>query len=125
MFLVEPESGQRCHYRSAGALGAAIRRRELGPQARIFHQTANRWLPITVHPEYRKAEADWEEVNARRWHQRQWTFLAERPDGAPDAMFAPIPAHPASTLVLIPGGSGSSWLGLALRRLLQLARSGI
>ena len=47
MFLVEPRAGERCHYPSARALSAAIRRGELGPHARIFHQTTSRWLPIS------------------------------------------------------------------------------
>jgi hypothetical protein len=125
MFLVEPKSGQRWHYESARALGAAIRRGELSPQARIFHQAANQWLPITVHPEYTKAKRDREEGSAHTWQQRQWTFLAERPDASPDAMFTPIPAQTASTLVPIPGRPEPSWLGLAFQRLLQLARCGI
>ncbi|MGH7516700.1 MAG: hypothetical protein ACREOC_04420 [Gemmatimonadales bacterium] len=125
MFLVEPESGQRCQYGSAGALSAAIRRGELGPRARIFHRTTQRWLPITVHPEYRRAESAREETSARQWRERPWTFLAERPvEEAPADTFQPIPARSSSTLVLIPGGSEPSWLGSALRQLLRLGRLG-
>ncbi|MGH7630269.1 MAG: hypothetical protein ACREOF_13000 [Gemmatimonadales bacterium] len=121
MFLVEPESGQRCHYRSAGALGAAIRRGELGPQARIFHQTTNRWLPITVHPEYRKVESAREEAYGQQLRDRPWTFLAERPvEEPPTDTFRPIPTTSSSTLVLIPKGGQRSWLG-ALRWLLPFA----
>ena len=118
MFLVEPESGQRWQYGSAGALGAAIRRGELGPRARIFHRTTKRWLPITVHPEYRKVESAREEAYGQQWQDRQWTFLAQRPIGElPTDTFQPIPARPSSTMVLIPDGGQRSWLG-ALRRLL-------
>jgi hypothetical protein len=121
MFLVEPKSGQRCHYGSARALGAAIRRGELGAGARIFHQRTNRWLPITVHPEYRRAAADREERTAAQWRERPWTWLAERPvhDAVADT-FQPIPNRSSSTLVLLPPRGGRSWLG-TLRRLLPFA----
>ena len=123
MFLVEPEAGQRSHYQSAEALGAAVRRGELGPQARIFHQTTRRWLPITVHPEYRRAEFDREERRAEQWRDRQWTFFAERPvEDARAEPVRPIPTRSSSSLVLIPSGPDRSWLGSAFRQLLRLAR---
>jgi hypothetical protein len=75
MFLVEPEEGLRWQYGSAGALGDAIRRGELGPRARIFHRARRQWLPITVHPEYRKAESSWVESSGGEWRERRWTFL--------------------------------------------------
>jgi hypothetical protein len=78
MFLVEVAEGRRNHYPSAHALGAAIRCGELGPQARIFHQSSSQWLPITVHPEYRRAETEWEEDVARRWRARGWTFFSDK-----------------------------------------------
>jgi len=126
MFLVEPESGQRCHYVSARALGAAIRRGELGPQAQIFHQTSNQWLPITVHPEYRRAESDWEESSARQLRARRWTFFSEPPleDDRPVAGSQPLD-YPGMVPLLVPSETETSWLGSAVRHLLQLARPGI
>ena len=126
LFLVEPESGQRCHYSSARALGVAIRRGALGPQAQIFHQTSNRWLPITVHPEYRRAELDWEQRSARQLRGRRWTFLSEPPvekDGP--VADSPPPDYPGMVPLLVPGEHEASWLGSAVRHLLQLARPGI
>jgi hypothetical protein len=121
MYLVEPESGQRCHYQTARALGAAIRRGELTPRAKIFHQTSSQWLPITVHPEYRRAEADWDHRSVRRLSMRAWTFL-------PDASHRddPVPSGAADEqgLMLIPGDGEPSWLGTAFRHLLHLARPG-
>lgn len=121
MFLVEPAEGRRCSYRSAGALGDAIRRGEVGPQARIFHRTTQRWLPITVHPEYRKVESAREAVN-NQWREWEWTFLAQRPTYEPEApaaagTFRPIPRRSSSSMVLMPDSGRRSWLG-ALRRLL-------
>ncbi|HET8625152.1 MAG TPA: hypothetical protein VFM14_16435 [Gemmatimonadales bacterium] len=123
MFLVEPRSGERWHYRSADALGAAIRRGELGPGARIFHQTTNRWLPITVHPQYRLAESERLEA-ARGWAQREWTFLSERPSSSSEHLFASIPTSPVRrpNIVLSPAKPTPSRFGLALRRVLQFAR---
>jgi hypothetical protein len=125
MFLVEPESGQRCHYVSARALGVAIRRGDLGSQAKIFHQASNQWLPITVHPEYRRAESDWEESSARQLRRRRWTFLS----GPPHETDRPVPGsqppdYPGMVPLLVPGEHEKSWLGSAVRHLLQLARPG-
>jgi hypothetical protein len=123
MFLVEPESGPRCHYASSRALGAAIRRGELGPKARIFHQATSQWLPITVHPEYRKAESEWEQANARRMSGRQWTFLTAPPET--DTLDSASPSgQTAAGPMLIPGDGEPTWLRSAFRHLLQLARAG-
>ena len=124
MFLVEPASGRRCSYRSAGALGEAIRRGEVGPEARIFHKTTQRWLPISVHPEYRKVESDREALNSQ-WREWEWTFLARRPIYRPEppvpvGTFSPIPRRSSSSMVLMPGAGRRSGLG-ALRRLLPFS----
>jgi hypothetical protein len=124
MFLVEPHSGQRSHYSSAQALGAAIRRGELGPQARIFHQASNQWLPITVHPEYRRAESDWEQGSIHRLRTRGWTFFPDQPmENDPLSAIAASPEQPPRQApVLIPGDEQQSWLGSAVRHLLHRAR---
>jgi hypothetical protein len=123
MFLVEPVSGRTCSYRSAGALGEAIRRGEVGPRARIFHRTTQRWLPITVHPEYRKVESDREMLNSR-WRDWEWTFLAQRPMPEPEQQaapgaFRPIPRRSSSDMVLMPEAGRRSWFR-ALKRLIPL-----
>ena len=126
MFLVEPASGQRCQYPSAQALGAAIRRGELGPQALIFHKTRNRWLPITVHPEYRKVETELGPENVQRLRSRFRTPLwgATR-EGDAQAPSAPPGPEPPRMPFLIPGDGEPSWLGSAFRHLMHLARSGM
>lgn len=125
MFLVEPESGRRCHYSSARALGDAIRRGELGPQARIFHQTASQWLPITVHPEYRRVETEWEQGSIRRLKGRGWTFFPETsPESDPLLAVAPRPEQRPAP-VLIPGDGEPSWWTSAWRNLRQLAKPGV
>jgi hypothetical protein len=121
MFLVEPVTGRTYSYRSADALGEAIRRGEVGPRARIFHQATKQWLPITVHPEYRKVESARETLNTQ-WRQWEWTFLAQRPEPEPEhqvapGTFRPIPRRSSSDMVLMPGAGRRSWFG-ALKRLL-------
>ena len=123
LFLVEPESGQRCHFSSARELGAAIRRGELGPQARIFHQASSQWLPISVHPEYRKAESELEEGSARQLRARRWTFLSA-PSGEAERPATTAPDYPGMVPIMVPGESETSWLGSAVRHLLQLGRPG-
>ncbi len=125
LFLVEPESGQRCHYSSARELGVAIRRGELGPQAKIFHQKSSQWLPISVHPEYRRAESESEEGSARQLRERRWTFLSEPPaESDRPAAGSTTPDYPGMVPIMVPGEGETSWLGSAVRHLLQLARPG-
>jgi hypothetical protein len=113
MFVVEPGTGKSRGYANAHELGAAIRRGELGPQARIYHRATDRWLPITVHPEYRRAAAEREEMGALTLQQRQWTFLTDahsevEPGGRMSDRTAPA---------LIPGDRPPSWFGSTMRRL--------
>ena len=122
MFLIEPESGQRCHYTSVRALGRAIRRGEIGPTARIFHQASSQWLPITVHPEFRRAESEWEESSARDLQGRQWTFFSER--GKAEEPAAKGTPSPVSVPMLVPDEHEPSWLGSAFRNLFHLSRHG-
>jgi hypothetical protein len=126
LFLVEPESGHRCHYSSARELGVAIRRGELGPQAKIFHQKSSQWLPISVHPEYRRAESDCEEGSARQLRARRWTFLSEPPAMSDrPAARSTTPDYPGMVPIMVPGEAETSWLGSAFRHLLHLGRPGI
>lgn len=120
MFLVEAGSGTNKGYPTAKDLGAAIRRGELGPQARIYHRSTDRWLPITVHPEYRKAAAEREELSGRQLRGRKWTFL-EGARGA-DPSSDQAAGDPASGPQLIPGDPSPSWLGSTVRRIRGLGQ---
>lgn len=126
MFLVEQDSGQRRHYTSARALGTAIRRGELGPQARIFHQASNQWLPITVHPEYQRAEEEWERISVSRLRHRGWTFFPSTAatQAGEDPLLALTPPEPRAP-ALIPGDGEPSWWGTAFQRLFHLTRPGV
>ena len=117
MFLVEPASGRPKAYGSVHELGAAIRRGELNAQARIFHRATARWLPITVHPEYRRVAAEHERRSAAALQMRQWTYLSGEP--APPE----LPADPPR----VDGSAAEqqrecSWLGTTVRRLRNIAQ---
>jgi hypothetical protein len=125
MFLVEVAEGRRNHYSSARALGAAIRCGELGPGARIFHAASSQWLPITVHPEYRRAESEWEEEVARRWRARGWTFFSDKTAGEDRVEPTPVAAAEPARAAQSDGMSAKAQgfrLGPAVRRLLHRDR---
>jgi hypothetical protein len=120
MFVVEPGAGKTKEYPSARELSVAIRRGELGPQARIYHRSTSQWLPITVHPEYRKIAAEREQMSVLELQARHWTFLPDtRPAHAGGTW---RPSRSESAPMLIPGDPEPSWLGTTFRRLRNLAR---
>jgi hypothetical protein len=74
MYLVDLGSGKHELYRSQEELAAAIRKGDVGPQSRIYHRSSCTWLPITVHPEFKRFAA--ERASSKTW-RRQWTFLRD------------------------------------------------
>lgn len=81
MYLVEIESGREALYDSVNALAAAVRRGEVGPQARIFHRTTSRWISITLHPVFKKAAAARDSEPLPPLARSQWTFFGTEPKG--------------------------------------------
>jgi hypothetical protein len=121
MFVIQLESGQTRGYTTAEELRAAIRRGELGPSSQVYHRTSDRWLPLSVHPVYRRVEAEHLEASAKQLQRRHWTFLpreaqAEQPDqaqaagSADGASLSPTPAGE-------PTQAKSGWVRSTLRRL--------
>jgi hypothetical protein len=121
MFVVEPGAGKTKLYSSAQEFGAAIRRSELGPEARIYHRSTGRWLPITVHPEYRKIAAEREQLSALELQARQWTFLPDTRPGCATMGEPRRPSPSATGPVLFAGDPEPSWLGTTFRKLRNLA----
>jgi hypothetical protein len=87
MYLVELCPGREELYKSADELTAAIRRGEVDSHSRIFHRATAKWVPITVHPQF-KANAPAASARAARAAaprseplppppRRAWTFLPE------------------------------------------------
>jgi hypothetical protein len=111
MYLVDLGFGEETLFRSGNELAEAIRRGIVGDQSRIYHRARATWLPITVHPEYRRITA---EHPAAASSQRQWTFMrAEEADTIP----APVPGPPTQEVIVMPQTT-RSWrrsLGSALR----------
>jgi hypothetical protein len=82
-------------------------------------------LPITVHPEYRQAESEWEQGSIHRLRTRGWTFFPEQPAESDPLLAIAPPPEPAPGPVLIPGDGEPSWLGSAFRHLLHRTRSSV
>ena len=96
MYLIEIHPGTEILYHSVDELRAAIHSGEVTSQARIYHRNSAMWVPITVHPEYKKATADGEPLGLPRIKRKRWTFFAsheaEEPPEAP-----PAAGNPAET----------------------------
>lgn len=81
MFLVEIETGREALYDSVNDLAEALRRGEVGPQARIFHRASSSWISITLHPEFKKAAATRAREPLPPLARSQWTFFGVEPKG--------------------------------------------
>jgi hypothetical protein len=77
MYLVELEPGREQLYQSVEALASAIRRGEVGPEARIYHRASSTWLSITVHPAYKKIATP--QATPSPPARRRWTFFGLEP----------------------------------------------
>jgi hypothetical protein len=55
MYRIELSPGEQTAFRSIEELAVAIRRGIVTPQARIWHNASNKWLPIQFHPHYKVA----------------------------------------------------------------------
>jgi hypothetical protein len=120
MILIELDTGTEELYKSSEELAAAIRRGAIGPKSRIYHRNSARWLPITVHPEYRKAAAERRSEPLPPLKRKQWTFLGT--DAQEEELMSNSPASPsepeageAGEQSARPGWRGA--IGKAFRRL--------
>jgi hypothetical protein len=80
MILVELETGNRRQFGSAAELAEAVRRGELRPGARIYHQATARWIPIDRHPAFRE---NWVEPPLPPLTRARWTFFAAEAEERP------------------------------------------
>ena len=78
MFLVELKSGKEEVYRSVDDFTAAIRRGEVSAQSRIYHRAASMWIPVTLHPHFRRVAAE-RSADPPPLPRAQWTFLQAEP----------------------------------------------
>jgi hypothetical protein len=54
MYLIELRPGTEQLFRSSEDLVAAIRSGEVASQARIFHRATTKWIPVALHPLYKR-----------------------------------------------------------------------
>ncbi len=55
MYRIEVASGEETVFRTLEELAVAIRNGVVTPRARIYHNASQKWLPIGLHPHYKKA----------------------------------------------------------------------
>ena len=95
MYLVELQPGTEVLYHSVAELTAAIRCGKVGPQSWIYHRASSTWVPITVHPEYKKATGGNEAV-LLQLKRKRWTFFNAEGIDEPVAVAQPGQATPVA-----------------------------
>ena len=55
MYRIEVTPGEETVFRTMEELAVAIRNGLVTPRARIYHNASQKWLPIGLHPHYKKA----------------------------------------------------------------------
>ena len=55
MYRIEVASGEETVFRTLEELAVGIRNGVVTPRARIYHNASQKWLPIGLHPHYKKA----------------------------------------------------------------------
>jgi hypothetical protein len=57
MYRIELRPGQEASYQSFDEFAAAVQSGTVSADARVWHGASSKWLPITVHPHYKRALA--------------------------------------------------------------------
>ena len=57
MYRIELRPGQEASYQSFDEFAAAVQSGAVSADARVWHGASSKWLPITVHPHYKRALA--------------------------------------------------------------------
>ena len=104
MYLVELQPGTEVLYHSVAELTAAIRSGDVGSQSWIYHRVSSTWVPITVHPEYKKVTGLPSSVELPPLTRKRWTFFNAEGVNAPvvasrKAELSSVPAKPESGVV--------------------------
>jgi hypothetical protein len=109
MYLVDLGFGQERLFQSGNELAEAIRGGIVGAQSRIYHRTRATWLPITIHPEYRRITGEYPVVPRMTSTRREWTFM--RAEGLVEIV-DPVPHHPPQEIMVLPRATSSRWRNL-------------
>ena len=88
MYRIEVAPGEETVFRTIEELAVGIRNGVITPRARIFHHASEKWLPIGLHPHYKKAL----EMPAASASPAPVT--ATTPIPTPSRLKAHPPAHP-------------------------------
>jgi hypothetical protein len=94
MYLVELKPGSEVLYHSVAELTAAIRSGDVGLESWIFHRASSTWVPITVHPEYKRISGEHAPLDLPPLTRKRWTFF--NADGVDAPVVAPRKAEPSS-----------------------------
>jgi hypothetical protein len=106
MYFVEVAPGKQTVYRDDREFTAAIVRGEVNSQAKIYHRAQSTWLPVTLHPQFRKAVAM---RSAAPPPRAQWTFLRAQ-EAEEETRATPAPVASADQDRAEPAGRpGRSW----------------
>jgi hypothetical protein len=115
MYLVDLGLGNERLFRSSQELAEAIRLGVVGEQCRIYHRARATWLPITVHPAFRRLASERLRPPSVAAGRRQWTFM---PAEEAEPVSPPGPPAPAPQEILVTPPAARSWrksLGSAFR----------
>jgi hypothetical protein len=91
MYRIEVAPGEESVFRTIEELAVAIRNGVVTPRARIYHHASEKWLPIGLHPHYKKAL---EMPVSKTAHPSGKT-----PTPAPTARPSPPPAPRATAII--------------------------
>jgi len=75
MYLVELQPGTEVLYNSVAELTTAIRSGDVGSQSWIYHRASSTWVPITVHPEYKRVSGEHRPLELPPLKRKRWTFF--------------------------------------------------
>jgi hypothetical protein len=107
MYLVELQPGTEVLYHTVAELTAAIRSGDVGSQSWIYHRASATWVPITVHPEYKRVTGQHPimTVELPPLTRKRWTFFnaegVDAPVVAPRvAQSAPVRPKPTAGTVV-------------------------
>lgn len=117
MYLVELQPGTEVLYHTVAELTAAIRRGDVGSQSWIYHRASSTWVPITVHPEYKKVTGETEPLALPPLRRKRWTFFNAEGIDEPVALALPAEAtavenRPQPAPAPVPGGEKLNFLQL-------------
>jgi hypothetical protein len=76
MYLVELQPGTEILYQTVGELTAAIRSGDVTSQSWIYHRASSTWVPITVHPEYKRVSGEHAAPELPPLTRKRWTFFS-------------------------------------------------